>query len=134
MTVVSHDLWTAIKSIAEAPLKVHRRPRAPSEVPGWGGEPARAAQTALGVRLNEIMDVEGDQTCGEGDSRNGHRERKLLTYVGTLTLGVPKPGQGSFFPEDVLTRHQRVDRALAAAVAETCATGTSARKVQKVAQ
>lgn len=34
----------------------------------------------------------------------------------------------------MLTRYQRVDRALVAAVAETCATGTSTRKVQKIAQ
>ena len=47
---------------------------------------------------------------------------------------VPKLRQGSFFPEDVLTRYQGVDRALVAAVAETCATGTSTRKVQKIAQ
>ena len=36
----------------------------------------------------------------------------------------------------MLTHHQRVDGALVAAVAETCATdtGTSARKVQKITQ
>ena len=54
--------------------------------------------------------------------------------MGTLTLGVPKLRQGSFFPEDVLTRYQRVDGALVAAVAEMYATGTSTRKVQRVAR
>ena len=84
--------------------------------------------------VNEIMDAEADQMCGEGNSRNGYRERRLLTCVGTLTLRVPKLRQGSFFPEDVLTRYQRVDRALVAAVAEMYATGTSTRKVQRVAR
>lgn len=84
--------------------------------------------------VNEIMDAEADQMCGEGNSRNGYRERKLVTCVGTLTPGVPKLRVGSFFPDDVLTRYQRVDRALVAAVAETCATGTSTRKVQRVAR
>lgn len=57
----------------------------------------------------------------------------LTTCVGTLTLRVPKLRTGSFFPEDVLERHQRVDRAVVAAVAEMRATGTSTRKVQRVA-
>lgn len=84
--------------------------------------------------VNEIMDAEADQMCGEGNGRNGYRERKLVTCVGTLTPGVPKLRVGSFFPDDVLTRYQRVDRALVAAVAETCAAETSTRKVQRVAR
>lgn len=41
---------------------------------------------------------------------------------------------GSFFLEDVIERHQRVDRALVAAVAEIYATGINTRKVQRVAE
>ena len=81
------------------------------------------------------MDAEADQLCGEtGNTRNGYRERALKTCVGELTQRVPKLRSGSFFPEDVIERCQRVDRALAAAVAEMCAGGTSARKVQRVAE
>ena len=84
--------------------------------------------------VNEVMSAEADQLCGAtGNSRNGYRERMLTTCVGTLTLRVPKLRTGSFFPEDVLERHQRVDRAVVAAVAEMHATGTSTRKVQRVA-
>ena len=84
---------------------------------------------------NGIMDSEADQLCGEtGNSRNGYRERMLKTCVGELTLRVPKLRSGSFFPEDVIERYQRVDRALAAAVAEMYAGGTSTRKVQRVAE
>lgn len=53
---------------------------------------------------------------------------------GTLNLRIPKLRTGSFFPEDVLERYQRVDRALVAAVAEMYATGTSTRKVQRIAE
>lgn len=60
-------------------------------------------QLAVSV-VDETVDAEADQTCGEGSGRNGHRERKLATCVGTLTHRVPKLRQGSFFPEDVLTR------------------------------
>lgn len=84
--------------------------------------------------VNEVMSAEADQPCGAtGNSRNGYRERMLTTCVGTLTLRVPKLRTGSFFPEDVLERHQRVDRAVVAAVAEMHATGTSTKKVQRVA-
>ena len=85
--------------------------------------------------VNAVMDAEADQLCAGGaNSRNGYRERSLATCVGTLTLRIPKLRSGSFFPEDVLERYQRVDRALVAAVAEMYATGTSTRKVQKVAE
>lgn len=85
--------------------------------------------------VNAIMDEEADQLCGEGaNSRNGYRNRTLETCVGTLNLRIPKLRTGSFFPEDVLERYQRVDRALVAAVAEMYATGTSTRKVQRIAE
>ena len=84
---------------------------------------------------NGIMDAEADQLCeASGNSRNGYRERMLKTCVGDLTLRVPKLRRGSFFPDDVIERYQRVDRALAAAVAEMYATGTSTRKVARVAE
>ena len=85
--------------------------------------------------VNAVMDAEADQLCGVGaNSRNGYRERGLATCVGTLTLRIPKLRTGSFFPDGVIERYQRVDRALAAAVAETCATVTSTRKVQRIAE
>lgn len=85
--------------------------------------------------VNAVMDAEADQLCGGGaNSRNGYRERSLATCVGTLTLRIPKLRTGSFFPDDVIERYQRVDRALVAAVAEMYATGTSTRKVQRVAE
>ena len=52
-----------------------------------------------------------------GNSRNGNGPRTLKTCVGELSLRVPKLRSGSFFPEDVITRYQRVGRALAAAAA-----------------
>ena len=85
--------------------------------------------------VNAVMDAEADQLCGGGsNSRNGYRERSLATCVGTLTLRIPKLRTGSFFPDDVIERYQRADRALVAAVAEMHATGTSTRKVQRVAE
>lgn len=85
--------------------------------------------------VNAVMDAEADQLCGGGaNSRNGYRERSLATCVGTLTLRIPKLRTGSFFPDDVIECYQRADRALVAAVAEMYATGTSTRKVRRVAE
>lgn len=81
--------------------------------------------------VNAVMDAEADQLCGGGaNSRNGYRERGLATCVSTLTLRIPKLRTGNFFPDDMIERYQRVDRALVAA--EMHATGT--RKVQRVAE
>ena len=85
--------------------------------------------------VNAVMDAEADQLCAGGaNSRNGYRERNLATCVGDITLRIPKLRTGSFFPEDVVERYRRVDRAVVAAVAEMYATGTSTRKVQRVAE
>ena len=85
--------------------------------------------------VNAVMDAEADQLRGGGaNSRNGCRERALATCAGTLTPRIPKLRTGSFFPDDAIERHRRVGRALVAAVAETCATGASTRKVRRVAE
>lgn len=98
--------------------------------------------TTMAAVLNEVMSIQADEACGAGygersdarvNSRNGYRERRLETTVGTLPLLVPKLRSGSYFPTDLFERWSRTDRALAAAVAETCVTGTSTRKVEKVA-
>ena len=84
---------------------------------------------------NAIMDAEADRLCAGGaNSRNGYRERNLVTCVGDITMRIPKLRSGSFFPEDVVERYQRVDRAVVSAVAEMYATGTSTRKVQRIAE
>ena len=85
--------------------------------------------------VDAIMDAEADQLCAGGaNSRNGYRERNLVTRVGDITMRIPKLRSGSFFPEDVVERHQRVGRAVVSAVAKMYATGTSTRKVQRIAE
>ena len=125
---------TAMQSLAEAPVTATLDGAAmPRFQDGTINMQELLRQLAESI-ANEAMDAEADQMCGEGNSRNGYRERKLSTCVGTLTLRVPKLRQGTFFPEDLLTRYQRTDRALVAAVAEMYSTGTSTRKVERVAR
>ncbi|MDD6785375.1 MAG: transposase [Eggerthellales bacterium] len=82
---------------------------------------------------NEIMDAQAEDACGEGSQRNGYRERDLVTSVGVIRLRIPKLRCGSFFPEDLLVRHSRVDRAVIAAVSEMVTNSVSTRKVERVA-
>lgn len=84
--------------------------------------------------VNEIMDAQADEACADGNMRNGYRERRLVTCVGEITLRIPKLRSGSYYPEDLLTRWSRTDRAVAAAVAEMVANGVSTRKVERVAR
>lgn len=83
--------------------------------------------------VNEIMDVRAEDACADGNQRNGYRERALVTSVGTINLRVPKLRRGSYFPEDLLVRYSRVDRAVVAAVSEMVTCGVSTRKVERVA-
>ena len=67
--------------------------------------------------VNAIMNAEADQLCAGGaNSRNGYRERNPVTCVGDITMRIPKLRSGSFFPEDVVERYQRVDRAVVSAI------------------
>ena len=84
--------------------------------------------------VNEIMDAQADDACAEGNQRNGYRERTLVTAVGPIALRIPKLRWGTFFPDDLLVRYSRVDRAVIAAVSEMVAGGVSTRKVERVAR
>ncbi len=94
-------------------------------------ELVRALAEAL---VNEIMDAQAEDACAEGNRRNGYRERRLLTSVGRITLRIPKLRRGTYFPEDLIERYSRVDRAVVAAVAEMVTSGVSTRKVEKAAR
>lgn len=91
-------------------------------------------RTLAEALVNEIMDAQAEDACAEGNQRNGYRERRLLASVGRITLRIPKLRRGSYFPEDLIERYSRVDRAVVAAVAEMVTSGVSTRKVEKVAR
>ena len=84
--------------------------------------------------VDEAMDAQADEACEAGNRRNGYRERRLTTSVGTINLRIPKLRAGSYFPEDLIERYSRADRAVVAAVSEMVTNGMSTRKVKRVAQ
>lgn len=93
------------------------------------------ARTLLESMVNELMDAQADMLCEDGaNARNGYRERGLATPVGDITLRIPKLRAGTYFPEGVIERYSRADRAVAAAVAESRANGVSTRKMERVAR
>lgn len=84
--------------------------------------------------VNAIMDAQADEMLGEGNRRNGYRERKLLTAVGEITMRIPKLREGTYFPDELIRPYSRVDRAVVAAVREAFVRGLSTRKIEKAAE
>ena len=93
--------------------------------------------------INTLMSAEADAVCGAAygqaspdrtNRRNGYRVRKFHTRAGTLDLAVPKLRQSSYFPEWLLERRKRAERALTSVVAACYLLGVSARRMDKLVQ
>jgi len=85
-----------------------------------------------------LMGAEADALCGAPfrersgervNRRNGYRERRFDTRAGTIALQVPKLRAGSYYPDWLLERRRRAERALVAVVAECYVRGVSTRRV-----
>lgn len=87
----------------------------------------------LECMVNRIMDWQADELCGEGNRRNGYRERRLVTVLGEITMRIPKLREGTYFPDELIRPYSRVDRAMAAIVKEVYVRGLSTRKIEKAA-
>lgn len=48
--------------------------------------------------VDEAMDARADEACEGGNRRDAHRERKLVTGVGTINLRIPKLRAGATSP------------------------------------
>lgn len=83
--------------------------------------------------VNQIMGWQADELCGEGNRRNGYRERKLATVLGEITMRIPKLREGTYFPDELIRPYSRVDRAMVAIVREVHVRGLSTRKIEKAA-
>lgn len=92
-------------------------------------------RTLLEPMVNEVMDAQADMLCeDETNAHNGYRERGLATPVGDITLRIPKLRAGAYFPEGIIERYSRADRAVAATVAESWTNGVSTRKMERFAR
>ena len=93
--------------------------------------------------VNTLMSAEADAVCGAAyeqsspervNRRNGYRAREFDTRAGTLELQIPKLRQGTYFPEWLLERRKRAERALTSVVATCYLLGVSTRRMDKLVQ
>jgi putative transposase len=66
-------------------------------------------------------------------SRNGYRDRRWDTRVGSIELSIPRVRDGSYFPS-LLEPRRRAERALLAVVQEAYVLGVSTRRVDDLVQ
>ncbi len=102
-----------------------------------------ALRAMLGTFIAVLMGAEADALCGAPygarseervNSRNGYRPREWDTRAGTLELAIPRLRSGSYFPDWLLERRKRAERALTTVVATCYLLGVSTRRMEKLVQ
>ena len=97
----------------------------------------------LQVFVNTLMSAQADVVCGAEyglvspdrvNSRNGYRHRELDTRAGTIDVAIPKLREGTYFPDWLLERRKRAERALTSVVATCYVLGVSTRRMDKLVQ
>ncbi|GAB3366707.1 IS256 family transposase [Modestobacter lapidis] len=93
--------------------------------------------------INTLMSAEADAVCGaeygarsaeRTNVRNGYRQRDFDTRAGTLDVAIPKLRAGSYFPDWLLERRRRAERALTTVVATCYLLGVSTRRMEKLVE
>jgi transposase-like protein len=93
--------------------------------------------------VNTLMSAEADAVCGaeygtrspdRTNVRNGYRAREFDTRAGTLEVAIPKLRSGSYFPDWLLERRRRAERALTTVVATCYLLGVSTRRMEKLVE
>jgi putative transposase len=91
--------------------------------------------------INTLLSADADAVCGASygtvsdertNRRNGYRHRDFDTRAGTIDVAIPKLRQGSYFPEWLLERRRRAERALTTVVATCYLLGVSTRRMEKL--
>jgi transposase-like protein len=95
----------------------------------------------LGTFVNTLLSADADAVCGAEygqaspgrvNRRNGYRYRDFDTRAGTLDVAIPKLRQGSYFPDWLLERRRRAERALTSVVATCYLLGVSTRRMDRL--
>jgi putative transposase len=114
----------------------------------WLGKQIEAADKDLLKEMvkavvEKLMGAEADAVCGAAyglssparvNQRNGYRERRWDTRVGSVDLSIPKLRKGSYFPEWLLEPRRRSERSLVQVVTECYVRGVSTRRVEGLVQ
>ncbi|ALE76828.1 transposase (plasmid) [Pseudonocardia sp. EC080625-04] len=89
------------------------------------------------------MSADADSVCGAAwgersdartNIRNGYRRREFDTRAGTIDVAIPKLRNGSYFPDWLLERRRRAERALTTVVATCYLLGVSTRRMEKLVE
>src|ERR1700710_2958264 len=124
---------TAVPSIDSAQLLGEQLERAEPDL----------LRALLKTFVEALMGAEADAVCGAGyrarsedrvNSRNGYRAREWDTRAGTVELAIPKLRSGSYFPDWLLERRKRAERALTTVVATCYLLGVSTRRMEKLVE
>jgi putative transposase len=100
-------------------------------------------RSMLSSFIQALMSAEADAVCGAAygvrsaertNSRNGYRVRDFDTRAGTVEVAIPKLREGSYFPEWLLERRKRAERALVSVVATSYLLGVSTRRMEKLVE
>jgi putative transposase len=91
--------------------------------------------------INTLLSADADACCGADyrtvseertNRRNGYRHRDFDTRAGTIDVQIPKLRQGTYFPDWLLGRRRRAERALTTVVATCYLLGVSTRRMEKL--
>ncbi|BCQ10171.1 IS256 family transposase [Mycobacterium heckeshornense] len=97
----------------------------------------------LSTFIQALMSAEADALCGAGygersaqrtNRRNGYRPRDFDTRAGTIEMAIPKLRSGSYFPDWLLERRKRAERALTSVVATCYLLGVSTRRMERLVE
>ena len=93
------------------------------------------AQAVMEAEVTELTGVPRGERDPERrlTRRNGYRDRRWDTRVGTLGLSIPRIRDGSYFPS-LLEPRRRAERALLAVVQEAYVLGVSTRRVEDLVE
>jgi transposase-like protein len=100
-------------------------------------------RSMLTTFINTLMSAEADAICGapygqpspeRTNVRNGYRHREFDTRAGTLDVAIPKLREGSYYPDWLLERRRRAERALTTVVATCYLLGVSTRRMEKLVE
>lgn len=93
------------------------------------------AQGVMEAEVTELTGVPKGERAPDRrlTQRNGYRDRRWDTRVGTIDLSIPRVRDGSYFPS-LLEPRRRAERALLAVVQEAYLLGVSTRRVDDLVQ
>jgi transposase-like protein len=100
-------------------------------------------RSMLTAFVQALMGADADALCGaefgtrspdRTNRRNGYRSREWDTRAGTIELAIPKLREGSYFPDWLLERRKRAEKALISVVATSYLLGVSTRRMEKLVE